>query len=51
MNFRYADLKTMMGKYNPAALREGVNRLADGEEIYYISNPAVGLWAAKEKLR
>ena len=51
VNFRYADLKTMMGKYNPAVLREGVNRLADGEEIYYISNPAVGLWAAKEKLR
>ncbi len=51
VNFRYADLKTMMGKYNPAVLREGVNRLAGGEEIYYISNPAVGLWAAKEKLR
>ena len=51
VNFRFADLKTMMGKYNPAMLHEGVNRLADGEEIYYISNPAVGLWAAKEKLR
>ena len=51
VNFRYADLKTMMEKYNPAVLREGVNRLAGGEEIYYISNPAVGLWAAKEKLR
>ena len=51
VNFRYADLKTMMGKYNPAMLHEGVNMLADGEEIYYISNPAVGLWASKEKLR
>jgi len=51
VNFRYADLKTMMEKYNPAVLHEGVNRLAGGEEIYYISNPAVGLWAAKEKLR
>jgi len=51
VNFRYADLKTMMKNYNPAMLREGVNRLAGGEEIYYISNPAVGLWASKDKLK
>ncbi len=51
VNFKYASLETMMKKYNPAALREGVNRMPDGEEIYYISNPAVGLWAAKDMLR
>jgi len=51
VNFRYADLKTMMEKYNPAMLLEGVNRLAGGEEIYYISNPALGLWASKDKLK
>ncbi len=51
VNFKYASLETMMKKYNPAILREGVNRMPDGEEIYYISNPAVGLWAAKDKLR
>jgi len=51
VNFRYADLKSMMKKYDPAILHEGVNRLADGEEIYYISNPAVGLWASKDKLQ
>jgi len=51
VNFRYADLKSMTKKYDPAKLHEGVNRLADGEEIYYISNPAVGLWASKEKLQ
>jgi len=51
VNFRYADLKTMMEKYNPAMLPEGVNRLAGGEEIYYISNPALGLWASKDKLK
>jgi nickel-dependent lactate racemase len=51
VNFRYADLKSMMKKYDPAKLHEGVNRLTDGEEIYYISNPAVGLWASKDKLQ
>ncbi|MDX9946803.1 MAG: lactate racemase domain-containing protein [Bacteroidales bacterium] len=51
VNFKYASLETMMKKYDPAVLREGVNKMPDGEEIYYISNPAVGLWAAKDKLR
>ena len=26
-------------------LNDGYNRLENGEEVYYISNPAVGLWA------
>ncbi|TFG43070.1 MAG: D-mannonate epimerase, partial [Bacteroidia bacterium] len=51
VNFRYSDLNTMMKKYDPAKLHEGVNKLAGGEEIYYISNPAVGLWASKDKLK
>jgi nickel-dependent lactate racemase len=51
VNFRYSDLKTMMKKYDPAKLHEGMNKLSGGEEIYYISNPAVGLWASKDKLK
>jgi nickel-dependent lactate racemase len=51
VNFRYSDLNTMLKKYDPGKLREGVNSMPDGEEIYYISNPAVGLWASKDKLR
>jgi hypothetical protein len=41
----------MMKKYDPAKLHEGFNKLASGEEIYFISNPAVGLWASKDKLK
>lgn len=51
VNFSFAPLDSMMKKYDPGLLREGVNRMPDGEEIYYISNPAVGLWASKDKLR
>ncbi len=51
VNFRYADLSTMMKRYDPAKLREGVNRLPDDEGVYYISNPATGLWASKDRLR
>ena len=43
--FRYASLNEMLKKYDPARLSEGWNTMPDGEEIYYISNPALGLWA------
>lgn len=50
VNFRYSDLKEMLKKYNPEKLTDGFNRLPDGEEFYYISNPAVGLWSSRERL-
>jgi nickel-dependent lactate racemase len=51
VNFKYSDLSTMLKRYDPVKLHEGINKLPDGDEIYYISNPAVGLWAAKDKLK
>ena len=36
-------------RYDPARLKDGFNTLPDGEEIYYISNPALGLWADRNK--
>jgi len=49
VNFNHADLIEMMEKYNPDELKDGFNRMSDGEEIFYISNPALGLWAWKDK--
>ncbi len=49
VNFRYADLQEMTKKYNPKTLQDGYNVLDSGEKIFYISNPAIGLWAYKEK--
>jgi nickel-dependent lactate racemase len=43
--FRYADLKEMTRRYDPARLRDGWNTMDDGRQIFYISNPALGLWA------
>jgi len=51
VNFNYADLDTMMKKYDPEKLKEGFNTMEDGEEIFYISNPAIGLWAYKERFK
>jgi nickel-dependent lactate racemase len=50
VNFNYHDQTEMMKKYNPEKLKEGFNKMDDGEEIYYISNPALGLWTSKERL-
>jgi len=49
VNFNYADLTEITKRYNPQKLKEGYNILPDGEEVFYISNPAIGLWAYKER--
>jgi nickel-dependent lactate racemase len=48
-NFRYGDTATMMRRYDPRKLRYGWNELPDGERIYYIPNPATGLWAERAR--
>lgn len=47
VGFKYGDLEAMTAKYNPEHLKDGMN-LVDGEEVFYVSNPALGLWALKE---
>ncbi|MDP2301766.1 MAG: lactate racemase domain-containing protein [Ignavibacteria bacterium] len=49
VNFNYEDLRMMSEKYNPKKLIDGFNTMPDGEEIFYISNPALGLWSSKER--
>lgn len=49
VNFNYAPLQEMITRYNPETLKDGFNTMPDGEEIFYISNPAIGLWASKER--
>lgn len=50
VNFGYADLEQMMKIYDPTKLKDGFNTV-DGEEIFYISNPGMGLWAYKERFK
>ncbi len=49
VNFRYGDLATMERRYDPSRLLDGFNRLDDGEEVFYSSQPALGLWSYKER--
>jgi nickel-dependent lactate racemase len=49
VNYNYMPLKEALVKYDPKKLKDGYNILEDGEEIFYISNPALGLWADRSK--
>ena len=49
VGFGWGDFDEAMKKYNLPKLKEGFNILPDGEEIYYISSPALGLWAYKDR--
>ena len=42
--FDYMPFDEAIAKYNPDKLLQGWNTI-DGEEIYFIGNPALGLWA------
>jgi nickel-dependent lactate racemase len=41
----YEDYDEIVKKYNPSELKEGENTMPDGEEIFFVSRPAQGLWA------
>jgi nickel-dependent lactate racemase len=50
VGFEYGDLQTMLARYKPQTLRQGYNRV-NGEEVFFIGNPGLGLWAYRGKLR
>ena len=43
VNFKYIPYDEIVKKYDPTVLTDGFHTI-DGEEIFYISNPALGLW-------
>jgi len=49
VGFIYGDFDEMTEKYDPKKLKDGYNTMPDGEEIFYISNPAIGLWAYRNR--
>ena len=50
VGFRWGNLDEITAKYNPTALKDGWNTV-NGEEVYYISNPALGLWAYPDRFK
>ncbi len=48
VGYSYGDLNTMLKRYDPGKLSLGINKVA-GEEIFFISNPGLGLWAHRSR--
>ena len=48
VGFQSADYEELAAKYDPEKLAYGTNTV-DGEEIYFIPNPALGLWIDRER--
>ena len=49
VGFEAADCGETVRRYDPAALRPGFNTMPDGEEVFFIPNPALGLWIDRER--
>ena len=46
VGFNYGCLHEIAKQYDPAQLQPGYNTVA-GEEVYFIPNPSLGLWASR----
>ena len=49
VHFQSANVNELLTRYDPKSLNYGYNTLADGEQIFYIPNPALGLWIDCER--
>jgi nickel-dependent lactate racemase len=49
VGFEYGDLGAMLSRYDPDKLDHGYNGI-DGEDVFYIANPGLGLWAHRSRL-
>jgi nickel-dependent lactate racemase len=49
VGFRYEDLNAMLTRYDPDKLAQGYNHI-DGEEVFFVGNPGLGLWAHRSRL-
>ena len=51
VGLNYCSYDEMVARYPIDKLKDGWNTMPDGEEIYYISNPALGLWAHPDRFK
>jgi len=49
VGFNYGDLNEMLARYDPEKLSHGYN-IIGGEEVFFIANPGLGLWAHRSRL-
>jgi len=49
VGYDFGEVGGMLEHFNPGKLRDGYNCI-DGEEVFYVSNPGLGLWAHRDRL-
>ena len=49
VHYQSASYDEMVKRYDPARLQYGWNTMPDGEEIFFIPNPALGLWTDRAR--
>jgi nickel-dependent lactate racemase len=47
--YQWGSLGEALKRYRPSALRPGWNTLPDGERFFFVPNPALGLWAERNR--
>jgi nickel-dependent lactate racemase len=51
VGYSYDSLPDMLQQYEVKKMKDGYNTSSTGEEIFFISNPALGLWASKDRFK
>ena len=51
VGFAWGDLEETLRRYPIDKMKDGWNMMPEGEEVYYISNPALGLWAYPSRFK
>ena len=49
VGYEWGSLDEAMARYDVKKLSMGWNTMGDGEEIFFVPNPALGLWAEKKR--
>lgn len=49
VGYNCLNLSEALRRYSPEKLRPGYNTLPDGENVYFVRNPAMGLWVDKAR--
>jgi hypothetical protein len=49
VGYQYGELQAMVEYFDPRNLRDGYHCIG-GEQVFYISNPGLGLWAHQSRL-
>ncbi len=50
VGFEYGDLEEIIDLYSPEKMQPGWNTI-EGEKIFFVPNPALGLWAEEKRFR